>query len=118
MLPPVPELRPEFDRLDAYLTEWAAWKRIPSLRTGYKPYASPGQVYRARIQSFDDLGVECDGNNVRTIDALIDSLSGPESGAVYAYHLGDAWRFPESMELAYERARGRLEIGINQRGLP
>jgi hypothetical protein len=105
-------MRPEFDRLDLYLTQWAAWMRRPDIDTGFPEQASPFQA-RARIQHFDDLADECDCRAVEIMDALIRNLEDPENNSVHLYHLGSSWRFPGYMpERCYETARGNLDMWI------
>lgn len=107
------------DRIDTYLSLWAAWMRGKDTNLGYPKHAAPHRLHRSRIQHFDDLAEECDTAAVRTVDALIDSLEPYQYNAIHVYHLGASWRFPGiPLDECYLDARVNVLAGLNRWGLP
>lgn len=107
------------DRLDSYLTLWAAWMRQHPTTLGYPHQASPRQITRSRVTHFEDLEAECDNLTVLTVAALVESLPQHQESSIHTVHLGSIWRFPdEPLEVIYEGARSTLTEGLNRWGLP
>lgn len=92
------------DRLKQILDDWALWHRTPSHRLGY-PSKSLGMISGGESTSdaFEDMVGQMDMTNVRTIDAIIDSLPTKQKEAIYTRYL----KTRKSLNYEHE-----LEMGI------
>ncbi|NBW28894.1 hypothetical protein EBR37_00735 [bacterium] len=93
------------DRLKQILDDWALWHKTPSHRLGY-PSKSLGMISGGESTSdaFEDMVGQMDMTNVRTIDAIIDSLPSKQKEAIYTRYL----KTRKSLNYEHE-----LEMGID-----
>lgn len=93
------------DRLKQILDDWARWMHTPSHKLGY-PSKSLGMISGGESTSdaFEEMVGQMDMTNVRTIDAIIDSLPSKQKEAIYTRYL----KTRKSLNYEHE-----LEIGID-----
>ena len=93
-------------RLNDILEDWVRWHKTDNHKLGYPSkvsYLSTGG-YSANV--FDDMMEVADNNNVKTLDAVIQSLPLEQRQAIYAKYLGD--KKPIFYEMKLELAMENL----------
>jgi len=93
-------------RLNEIIHDWVRWHKADNHRLGYPSkvsYMSTGG-YSANV--FDDMIEVADKKNVKTLDAIIDSLPTDQRQAIYANFLGE--KQPVFYEVKFELAMGNL----------
>ena len=93
-------------RLNEIIQDWVRWHRVDNHKLGYPSkvsYLSTGG-YSANV--FDDMIGIADKNNVKTLDAIIQSLPTEQRQAIYANFLGE--KQPIFHEMKFELAMENL----------
>ena len=76
-------------RLNDIIYDWVRWHKVDNNKLGYPSkvsYLSTGG-YSANV--FDDMVNAADTQNVKTLDAIIDSLPKDQRQAIYARYLNE-----------------------------
>ena len=104
------------ERLLSIMDDWALWMKSDSHKLGYPTksigMSSGGESTR---ESFSEMCSAQDMSNVRTIDAIIHSLSKEQQDAIYARYL-DAKKplaYPYKLELAFDNLLTMADRRIN-----
>jgi|TARA_R110000787_G_scaffold85719_1_gene182720 hypothetical protein len=93
-------------RLNEIIQDWVRWHKVDDHKLGYPSkvsYMSTGG-YSANV--FDDMVGIADSNNVKTLDAIINSLPLEQRQAIYANYLGE--KQPIFYEMKFELAMENL----------
>jgi len=94
------------DRLMVLLEDWSKWMKHDSHKLGY-PSKSLGITSGGESsEAFDDMVLEADSKNTKTINAIINSLPREQREAIYARWLGS--KKPIYYELKLELAMDNL----------
>tara|TARA_R110002020_G_scaffold219343_2_gene427221 strand:- start:191 stop:514 length:324 start_codon:yes stop_codon:yes gene_type:complete len=94
------------DRLMVLLEDWSKWMKHDSHKLGY-PSKSLGITSGGESsEAFDDMVLEADSKNTKTINAIINSLPREQREAIYARWLGS--KKPMYYELKLELAMDNL----------
>lgn len=104
----------QIDFLLQLLDDWSRWMRYDNHKLGY-PTKSVGLSSggSSNADTFDYMIEDLDNDNIRTIDALIHSLSNEEQNAIYARYLHT--KKPFYYELKLQFALEKLLIKAEQR---
>lgn len=79
----------KISRLNDIIQDWVRWHKVDNHKLGYPSkvnYLSTGG-YSANV--FDDMVDAADTQNVKTLDAIIDSLPKDQRQAIYARYLNE-----------------------------
>lgn len=93
-------------RLNDIIHDWVRWHKVDNHKLGYPSkvsYLSTGG-YSANV--FDDMVNAADTQNVKTLDAIIDSLPKDQRQAIYARYLGE--KKPIFFEVKFDLAMENL----------
>lgn len=108
----------EDSRLDELLALWTRWMASTQpYRDLWYPDSATGCVGGGYSQTFEDMVEASEARTVDAVNGAIESLSPIEQCAVLHVHLYAVFRFRESLEEVYLRARQALKIGLPQRGI-
>ena len=102
----------EMNRLLELLDKWKLYMRSDNHRLGY-PSKSIGMSSGGASGSFDDMYDEVEDDNVRTVDAVIHSLTKDQQQAIYARYLKT--KKPLYYELKLEMAIDNLLTIVGRR---
>lgn len=106
----------DFDRLAWHLHNWSVFMYHRGNRLGYPSRAS-GLMGTSGSRDFEALAADADRRCAEACDAIIDSLEIACRAAIYAQHLGAAYRLIEPIEDAYRRACAFLARELAARGI-
>ena len=93
-------------RLMDIIEDWVRWHKVDNHKLGYPTKVSYMSTGSYSANAFDDMLDVSDNKNVKTLDAIIQSLPIEQRQAVYARYLGD--KQPMYYELKLDLAMENL----------
>ena len=88
------------------IEDWVRWHKVDNHKLGYPTKVSYMSTGSYSANAFDDMLDVSDNKNVKTLDAIIQSLPIEQRQAVYARYLGD--KQPMYYELKLDLAMENL----------
>lgn len=105
-----------YDRVDWHLSQWVKWMRKGRYGKGY-PTKTPGLSGGWATKTFEEMVESTDDRCAAITDAVIRDLSPAEQSAIHAVHLAAVYTLREPIHVVYERARERVRLGLEARGV-